>query len=218
MIISSAQALSFLVAASILTISPGPDNLMVLSIGLSKGKKQGVAFGVGCSLGCLLHTLLVSVGLSALIAASETALMVLKIAGGLYLIWLGIQALKSRGINWSKQPDAVLEDMPLIRYFRRGLIANAINPKVILFFLALLPRFINNEQGHIGLQSAQLGLLFTLQSAIIFGLIGWFAGKIGDQLKQHPAVGIWLDRVAGVLFIILGVSLQFAQLQTFQQG
>jgi threonine/homoserine/homoserine lactone efflux protein len=217
MIISLSQALSFLVAAMILTISPGPDNLMILSIGLSKGQKQGIAFGVGCALGCLTHTLLVSAGLSALIAASETALTILKIAGGLYLIWLGIQSLKSRGINWHQQADVAINDMPISRYFIRGLIANAINPKVILFFLALLPRFIHHQESHIGWQSAQLGLLFTLQAIVIFGLIGLFAGSIGEKLKANPAVSIWLDRVAGLLFIVLGVSLQFAQLQTFQQ-
>src|SRR5512147_918383 len=85
----------FLVAAILVTLAPGPDNLMVLSLGMARGRKSGVAFGLGCALGCLNHTLLAALGVSALIAASPPAFTALKIAGGLYLVWLGIQAIRT---------------------------------------------------------------------------------------------------------------------------
>src|SRR3954471_3942206 len=89
------QLVSFLAAAILITLAPGPDNLMVLSLGIARGRKAGVAFGLGCALGCLNHTLLAALGVSALIAASPVAFTALKIAGGLYLIWLGIQAVRN---------------------------------------------------------------------------------------------------------------------------
>jgi threonine/homoserine/homoserine lactone efflux protein len=88
--LSIEQILGFLTAALLITLSPGPDNMMVLGIGMSKGRARGMAFGLGCALGCLSHTLLATIGVSALIAASPVAFTALKVAGGLYLIWLGL--------------------------------------------------------------------------------------------------------------------------------
>ncbi|MEG1325806.1 MAG: LysE family translocator, partial [Janthinobacterium sp.] len=95
--LSPDQFLAFLAAAVLITASPGPDNLMVLGVGMSRGRRQGMAFGLGCALGCLTHTVLATIGVSALLAASPTAFTALKVAGGLYLVWLGIGALRSRG-------------------------------------------------------------------------------------------------------------------------
>ena len=90
------QCYAFLAAAILITLSPGPDNRMVLGGGVSHGRRHGMAFGLGCALGCLSHTLLAVMGVSALIAASPIAFVVLKLSGGLYLVWLGVQALRSR--------------------------------------------------------------------------------------------------------------------------
>jgi hypothetical protein len=95
--LSPEQLLAFLLVALAITASPGPDNLMVLGMGMSKGRKPGMAFGLGCALGCLSHTALAVAGVSALVAASPTALTVLRWAGGLYLVWLGVQSLRSQG-------------------------------------------------------------------------------------------------------------------------
>ena len=88
---------AFLGAAVLVTVAPGPDNLMVLSTGISRGRREGMAFGLGCALGCLSHTALAALGVSALIAASPLAYGALKLCGGLYLAWLGVQALRSTG-------------------------------------------------------------------------------------------------------------------------
>lgn len=200
-----AQFFGFLVAAILITLCPGPDNLMVLGMGISKGRRHGVAFGLGCGLGCLSHTLLAALGVSALIAASPIAFTLLKICGGLYLVWLGIQALRSRG---GAQIGTVSgAEQPLLRLFFKGVFANAINPKVVLFFLSFLPQFVIAGNGHVSLQIALLGLTFTLQAALLFGVLGLFSGAIGQWLAKRPGAGRWLDRIAGMVFVGLGLRL-----------
>jgi threonine/homoserine/homoserine lactone efflux protein len=200
------QAAGFVAAAAVVTVSPGPDNLMVLSLGIARGRRQGMAFGLGCALGCLSHTTLAVLGVSALIAASPTAFLALKVAGGGYLVWLGIGALRSSGgisPNRARQGGATR----LGPLFARGLMANAINPKVVLFFLAFLPQFVDASAGGVGWQTAQLGLLFTVQSVLLFGALGYFSGTVGQWLERLPRAGTWLDRFAGAVFVLLGVRL-----------
>ncbi|MFC5513821.1 LysE family translocator [Massilia jejuensis] len=199
------QFLGFLLAALLLTASPGPDNLMVLGLGMSRGRKQGMVFGLGCALGCLSHTLLAVIGVSAVIAASPTAFTALRIGGGLYLVWLGLGALRSTGGQSAAAGGAPARSLK--RLFAEGLLANAINPKVVLFFLSLLPQFVIAANGNVPGQMLALGLTFTLQAAILFGLLGYFAGTVGAWLERTPGAGKWLDRLAGTVFIALGVKL-----------
>lgn len=201
------QFFGFLAAAMLITISPGPDNLMVLSFGIARGRRQGMVFGLGCALGCLSHTLLATLGVSALIAASLWAFTALKLCGGAYLVWLGIQALRSRGSAFQSSADAAASRDSLSALFIKGLIANAINPKVVLFFLAFLPQFVDAARGGVGWQTAQLGLIFTLQAAVLFGVLGFFSGHIGQRLVRSPQAGRWLDRMAGGIFVLLGLRL-----------
>jgi len=204
MLLAPEQFFAFLSAAVLITLSPGPDNLMVLSIGATRGRLRGMAFGMGCALGCLSHTLLATLGVSALIAVSPVAFTALKIIGGLYLIYLGWLALKSRGgakvANNSSQENAG-------KLFWRGVFANSINPKVVLFFLAFLPQFVDASRHDAGWQILQLGIIFTLQAMLLFGTLGFFAGYIGRYLNQHASASAWLDRIAGSIFVALGLRL-----------
>ncbi len=210
MLLTPEQCAGFLSAALLITLSPGPDNLMVLSVGMTRGRRQGMAFGLGCALGCLSHTLLAALGVSALLRASPLAFTALKVAGGLYLIWLGIGALRSRGATRVAGAGA-LPEQALGRLFGKGLLANAINPKVVLFFLSFLPQFVIAERGDASWQTAQLGLLFTAQGVLLFGLLGYFSGAVGSWINRHPRAGLWLDRAAGTIFVGLGVRLMVAR-------
>ncbi|WP_374359660.1 LysE family translocator [Pseudoduganella danionis] len=205
MLITPEQLIGFLGAAMLITVSPGPDNLMVLSVGMSRGRRQGMVFGLGCALGCLSHTLLATLGVSALIKASPLAFGALKLLGGGYLIWLGIGALRSRG--GARVEGSGLPQESLGQLFAKGLFANAINPKVVLFFLSFLPQFVLAERGDVSWQTAQLGVLFTLQGVVIFGLLGYFSGSVGSWINRHPGAGMWMDRVAGAIFVGLGLKL-----------
>lgn len=202
------QFLVFLLAAILITLSPGPDNLMVLGVGMARGRKRGIAFGLGCALGCLSHTLLAALGVGALIAASPLAFSGLTVAGGLYLVWLGLSALRSRG--GARVAQGATGDEALGRLFAKGLMANAVNPKVVLFFLSFLPQFVAAGRGSESWQTAQLGLIFTAQACLLFGLLGYFSGAIGQWVQRQPRAGLWLDRVAGAIFVGLGLRLIIA--------
>lgn len=199
------QVLPFLGAAVLVTISPGPDNLAVLSMGVSRGRRQGMAFGFGCAAGCLSHTSLAAAGVSALIAASRPAFLALKIVGGLYLLWLGVKALRSKG--HAVNAKAVSSADGVGKAFAQGVLANAVNPKVVLFFLAFLPQFVTASRGGIPAQMIQLGVLFTLQAAVLFGLLGYSSGHVGAWLGRHRSAPKWLDRIAGGVFSSLGLRL-----------
>jgi threonine/homoserine/homoserine lactone efflux protein len=227
----AAQLLSFLVAAVLITATPGPDNLMVLGMGVSRGRRQGIAFGLGCAAGCLSHTLLAVVGVSALVAASPLAFTALKWLGGGYLVWLGVQAIRHAGQGVAAATPVAAADArgaaadalsgpsgPSDRSdgaagaaaraaFLRGLVANAVNPKVVLFFLSFLPQFVVPGQGAVSTQLGVLGVVFALQAALLFGLLGWFSGGIGAWLARRPQAAAWLDRVAGGVFIALGLRM-----------
>ncbi len=205
--LSTAQLLGFLMAALLITLAPGPDNLGVLSLGIARGRRAGIGFGLGCALGCFTHTLWASLGISALLAASATAFTVLKLAGAAYLCWLGWQALKSSGTQFQPGAQRVADQTPFGVYLRRGFIANAINPKVALFFLAFLPQFVSAGSPHAAAQSAVLGVVFALQTVLVFGLIGHFAGTIGAWLQRRASLGRRLDQATGLLFIGLGLRL-----------
>jgi len=203
--LSPDQFFAFLAAALLITASPGPDNLMVLSFGMARGRVQGMVFGLGCALGCLSHTMLAAVGLSSLIAASPVAFGALRLAGGLYLVWLGVKALRSRG--GARLTDIDGPRLSLRALFARGLLANAINPKVVLFFFSFLPQFVVAGRGHVAWQTVQLGLTFTVQAAVLFGALGYLSGSVGRYLHRKPGAGAWLDRIAGAVFIGLGAKL-----------
>lgn len=205
-LLSAQQAAAFLAASLLITLAPGPDNLMVLSLGMARGKKAGTAFGLGCALGCLNHTVLAALGVSALIAASQFAYAALRIAGGLYLLCLGLQAIR-HALIVDEPRNAVNAAQSLRQLFIQGLAANAINPKVILFFLAFLPQFVDNTRRDAGWQMLQLGFVFTLQATLVFCAIGWFAGLLGARLSRNPALAAWLHRLSGGLFVLLAVKL-----------
>ena len=207
--LTCAQVFGFLLAAVLLTLTPGPDNLMVLSTGISRGRRHGMAFGLGCALGCLSHTLWAVVGVGALLVASPAAFTVLRWAGGGYLVWLGVQAWRHAGDVRSGAAQSAAESAA--RLFAKGLLANAINPKVALFFLAFLPQFVVPSHGHMTWQMGQLGALFTLQAAVLLGLLGYFSGAVGAWLNRRPAAGRWLDRLAGTVFVALGLRMMVSR-------
>lgn len=198
---------AFVVACALITLAPGPDNLMVISLGMSRGRLAGMVFGAGCALGCLNHTLVAVLGVGALITATPWAFTLLKVAGGAYLIYLGILAWRhAQPIAALQAPEAA--DIGAWRsLFWKGLLANALNPKVIVFFLAFLPQFASPRYGSLPLQMALLGLTFTAVALLIFGTMGWAAGGLGQWLQRHASAGVWLDRLAAAVFIVLGVRL-----------
>ncbi len=198
---------AFLAVSVLITLAPGPDNLMVLGHSLGRGRAAGFGIAVGCALGCFTHTLWAALGASAMLAASPRAFLALKLLGAGYLAWLGIQALRhAAAASVDRSAQATAE--PWMRHVRRGFIANAINPKVALFFLAFLPQFANPQHGPPGTQMIALGAVFALQTTLVFGAMAFAAGSIGRALARRPGATAWLDRITGTLF--LGLALRLA--------
>ena len=207
--ITTEVLLAFLAASALITIAPGPDNLMVLSVGISRGREAGIGFGLGCALGCFVHTLWATLGIGAVVMTSEDTFNVLKMAGAAYLVYIGVMAWRNAGASaLIKLDDGKPE--PITAHLRRGFIANVINPKVALFFIAFLPQFVDPARGPVWLQMVLLGALFAGQTVLIFGGLGWCAGGIGARLQRQPRVAVWLDRCAGTIFFALALHLATA--------
>jgi len=192
----------FLVASALLTIAPGPDIVYVLTRGITQGTRAGIAAALGFASGCIFHTVLAAVGIAALIRSSPVAFDLVRYAGAAYLVWIGIQALRHRS-SFSIEGDR--EKRALATIYRQSVIGNMLNPKVTLFFLAFLPQFVDAHAGHVGWQMALLGVIFMVQTIVIFGAVAIFSGWIGDWVRRKPAIGERLNVFAGITFIALGI-------------
>ena len=194
--------LLFLAASALLTIAPGPDIIYVLTRGVSQGRKAGIAAALGFASGCIFHTLLAAVGIAALIRSSDVAFNVVRYAGAVYLVWIGIQALRHRS---AFSIEGASDARAVATIYKQSVVGNMLNPKVTLFFLAFLPQFVNAEAGHVGWQMALLGLLFMANTVAIFGAVALFAAWIGAWIRRKPAIGERLNVFAGITFIALGI-------------
>jgi threonine/homoserine/homoserine lactone efflux protein len=191
---------AFLVAAAVLIITPGPDMLFVVGQTIAGGARGGWAalFGIVC--GALVHVALAVSGVAALIAASPALFDGLRIAGALYLLWLAQGALRAA---W-RGGAALRLARPVRAAFRDGFLTNLTNPKVILFFLAFLPQFVDPARGPAWVQMALLGPLVPVMGLPAYGLLIAGADRAAARLSVASR---WLDGVAGVLFLGLGLRL-----------
>lgn len=207
-----ANYLSFLGAAILLTLAPGPDNMYILTKSLSAGPRQGVTLAMGLATGPLWHTLLVMVGVAAFIQSSPASFMVLKYCGAAYLLYLSYGAFRSKGAS-IKAGDVVDKSKSFALYkrgFKRGFLMNASNPKVLLFFLAILPQFVQ-PNGFLSpsLQIGLLGLTFSIQAAILFSIAAICAGQLKDTLIRHESFPLIMSRVEGTLLLLIAIGLMF---------
>lgn len=199
----------FIATAILLIITPGQDTFFILGRSLSGGRGAGIAAALGVSAGTVVHTVLAALGLSALLATSPNAFMAVKLAGAAYLIYIGIRALMSRSGGIPGDTPEGVRDSTRANWaaFRQGMWTNLLNPKVALFFLALLPQFITagstNKVGAflaLGLSFVTLGLAWCVMLAIA-------AASLRGLFLRRPSMSQWLNRVAGAVFIGLGIKL-----------
>lgn len=204
--------ITFLFAACVVIAAPGPDSLNTLAIGMSRGRREAVAYAVGVGIGCLTHTLWAVLGISAIVAASEALFGVVKWVGVAYLVWLGVQALRDRGTLRVSGADAVVQ-APIGASTRvlQGALTNALNPKVMLFFMAFLPQFADPQRGAVGAQMLVMGLAFAAITTIAYALLGASAGQLGERLLRRPSIAQRLNRATGMLFIALALRLMLAE-------
>ncbi|WP_144144257.1 LysE family translocator [Paraburkholderia sp. BCC1884] len=195
--------LLFLATSITITLAPGPDNLQVLARGISQGRAAGLVAALGFAAGITFHTTLAALGVAALLRSSPVAFEVVKLAGAAYLVWIGIKAIRSKGLATAHERPP----QPLMTVFRQSVVGNLLNPKVTLFFVVFLPQFVKPQGTQsVTVQMLELGVLFMLQTLVVFSLFGVCAGVIGGWLKRRPRAGVWLDRLAGATFIAIGIK------------
>jgi threonine/homoserine/homoserine lactone efflux protein len=195
----------FVASGVVLNITPGPDTFYILGRGIAQGRAAGIASVLGISTGALIHTLAAGLGLSALLAASASAFLVLKLAGAGYLVYLGARMLVGK-ISAAPIP-ANFADADFSSVYRQGLLTNLLNPKVALFFLAFMPQFIAADSPRKGLAFVALGLCFVSTGTLWCLGLAWFASAIGSRLRRNAALATVVNRAAGALFVGLGVRL-----------
>ena len=199
--------LYFLAASVALTLAPGPDNIFVMTQGIARGRKTAIVTALGMCSGVSVHTVAAALGVSALFYSSAAAFTTIKYAGAAYLLYLAYKTLKER----SSVRPAATDERPATLLFRRGFIMNVLNPKVALFFLAFLPQFVNPAAGSVPLQMLLFGFIFMLQATVIFSLIGYFSGSIGNYILSRPTVAKYFDWLTAGVFASLGLRLALAQ-------
>ena len=200
----------FVLSGLLLNVVPGPDTAYIVGRSIQLGWRGGAAAAIGISCGCLVHVFGAAIGLSALLMASSAAFAAVKLVGAAYLLFTGLQMLLSR-------PRPVAEaafpgdGISLRRVFWQGVLTDALNPKVALFFLAFLPQFVAADSPHKTLAFLLLGLIFISTGTLWCFGVAAFAAKAAGRIRQSQGAIAWINRVLGGMFVYLGVRVAMLQ-------
>lgn len=208
-VIPSAANLGLFVSAALaLLVIPGPAVLYIVARSVDQGRFAGLVSMLGIHAATLVHVAAAALGLSALLASSAVAFGIVKYAGAAYLVWLGVRKIfgRSGGSNLAVKP----QNHGCFRLFRDGFVVNLFNPKTALFFLAFLPQFVDVSRGHLAMQVAFLGLLFTGLGMVTDGCYALAAGTAGGWLKKSRGYLNFERYVSGALFVGLGLTAALA--------
>jgi threonine/homoserine/homoserine lactone efflux protein len=200
----------FIVSGLLLNIMPGPDSLLIMARSATQGWRAGVAASLGIGTGTMVHVLAAAVGLSALLATSATAFTVVKWVGAAYIVWCGIGMLRAKLRHGAVDAPPPPPPLPLRRIYAQGFLTNVLNPKVALFFLAFVPQFIDADATNKPLAFVILGCIFNFNGMLWCNGLALFTAFASARLKVKPLVALWLNRVTGSLFLVLGARLALA--------
>jgi len=196
---------TFFTAAVLLNLAPGPDMAFILAQTAKRGTRFGFSAMFGIWTGAFVHVLCAALGLSAILATSAVAFATVKWIGAAYLIWLGIQAILSKGESLTIKEE-VTPEKPL-KIFKQGVLVAVLNPKVAIFFLAFLPQFVETGAGPVSAQLFLHGSLIIVVAAFVEPPLILVGGKLAGYLSNNRSVSRWMDRGLGALFIWLGIKL-----------
>ena len=199
----------FIVSGLLLNIMPGPDSLLIMARSATQGWRAGMAAALGIGAGTMVHVLAAAVGLSAILATSATAFMVVKYIGAAYIIWMAIGLLRSKRTVAGEQ--ATVPPLPYRRIVAQGFLTNILNPKVAIFFLAFVPQFIDAAAPSKALAFIILGCIFNFNGMLWCCALALFTALASARIKLNPLVSLWLNRVTGGLFIWLGIKLALSK-------
>jgi threonine/homoserine/homoserine lactone efflux protein len=199
----------FVVSGILLNLTPGQDTLYILGSSIAHGRRVGVASALGIIAGCIVHTLAAALGLSAILATSAAAFVIVKLAGAAYLVYLGVRLLlRPVSIASPSQGEAPKD---VLTAFRRGVLTNVLNPKVALFFLALLPQFIDPDSPTKIAAFLALGFTFIVTGTAWVLVLALGAARVRGFFTGRPRVLANFSRASGGLFILLGLRLAISE-------
>jgi threonine/homoserine/homoserine lactone efflux protein len=198
----------FIITSFLLCLAPGPDNIFVLTQGITKGKKAAIITTLGLCTGIIIHTTAAALGISIIFKTSEIAFNIVKILGALYLIYIAYQIFIHRNepLNLSSK-DNLTEYKKL---YIKGFFMNILNPKVSIFFLAFLPQFVTIENGDIPLQMITLGIIFMVLTIIVFSSIGIAGDLLSKKLIENPSISKYMNILTSFIFAGLAIKLALA--------
>ncbi|MFM2478590.1 LysE family translocator [Celerinatantimonas sp. MCCC 1A17872] len=199
----------FVLSGILLNMVPGPDSLLIAGRAAGQGFKAGSAAALGIGSGTLIHITAAALGLSAILATSATAFMVVKILGGIYLLYIAIGAFKA-SFQGQATSTKVFHAKSFKQVYWQGFITNLFNPKVAIFFLSFMPQFIAHSSPHKALAFLLLGLIFNFNGMLWCHFIAWSCSRAGQKLRVSPGVKKWLNRAVGGLFGFFGIKLLMA--------
>ncbi len=197
----------FLTASILLTLAPGPDILYLLTKSLSEGAKSGITLAAGLVSGIIFHTFLVMVGVAAFIQNSPVAFTVLKLFGAAYLIFIAFKSFQAARAGKKISMQRSDAKISFVKLYRRGVLMNVLNPKVLLFFLAFLPQFVNFSASSPSLQIILLGVTFAVQAFLIFSAIAIYAGRVRNLILRKKNLGQLFNYVEGIVLAIIALTL-----------
>lgn len=200
--------ITFSIAAVLLSLAPGPDNVFVLTQSALYGRISGLLVTLGLCTGLLVHTAAVALGIAVIFQTSAVAFTALKLLGAGYLLYLAWLAWRAAPTSLS---DVTSANRSYGALYRRGIYMNITNPKVSIFFLAFLPQFVSPDRGSVAIQMMILGALFICVTLVVFSAIAVLAGVLGERLSRSETAQRNLNRVAGVVFGALAIKLLSTQ-------
>ncbi|MDE2446502.1 MAG: LysE family translocator [Alphaproteobacteria bacterium] len=206
----TATLITYSLASIALFITPGPDMSLFLARTMSSGRGPGIASVMGANLGCIIHTFLAAFGISALVAASHTGFLILKIVGAAYLLWLAVDAIRNgSSLNVG---NVAARKVTLSSSFLMGISVNLTNPKVVLFFITFLPQFVSATDPHVTAKMLFLGIYFVLINIPLSIIMILGAEKLVNWLKTRPRF------MRGIDFTFAGIFAFFALKIALTQG
>jgi len=201
----------FIVSGLLLNIAPGPDIAYIVGRSVQLGWRGGATAALGISTGCPVHVFGGAIGLSALLAASSMAFTVVKWVGAAYLCYVGVTMLLSRTQLPNVDASAERGTAPLSKVFWQGVLTDALNPKVALFFLAFLPQFVTADAPHKGLAFLVLGLIFISSGTLWCLAVAAFAARTASRVRQSGRALAWINRGLGGMFVYMGARIAMLQ-------
>jgi threonine/homoserine/homoserine lactone efflux protein len=199
----------YILASLALIATPGQDMLYVITRSLAQGRFAGVCSAIGVCTGILVHTALAALGVGAILHASETLFEVLKLIGAAYLVYLGIRLILSRhAAHEFRGETGRLSPLALVW---QGVLSNVTNPKIILFFFAFLPQFVDPASVHATRDLIFLGVLYAVLALPIKVGVGFAAGSLSERVLRRPGALVWVNRVSGSVLVGLGLRLAAAE-------